>query len=136
MLEKILSELNKRGVYVDVKTRYSARFECLQHTAEVNTGQWPHPPSVPTFSFKVFGQSFDELAKEIENKLPMVEPIIAAMEEDLKRAKAARERRKADDLIISIGPETRQRFAEELERQKDAVEPNLDPKTARERPIA
>ena len=102
MLEKILSELNKRGVYVDVKTRYSARTEQLHHTAEVNTGHWSHPPSVPTFAFKVYGNSFDELAKKIEERLPMVEPIIAAMEK----------------------------------ANRPTVEPNLDSKTARERPIA
>ncbi|THK34420.1 hypothetical protein EHS39_30100 [Ensifer sp. MPMI2T] len=97
MFNKLVADLAKRGVKVTLKGNYSALRERMSYSAEVAIDRFKLDDSWPVFEFTVRGRELDELAEDINRRLPLVEQIIAAVEKHRQHReavdKAARHRR-------------------------------------------
>lgn len=118
---ELVASLAKRGVTVSVKGRYSHGKEQMSYVAEVAMDKFSITSTWPNFDFKVYGRELNELADDIVARIHLVEPIIAACE---KR----REHAAAMDEVNRIG-------AELAAICIPSLEPNSDPKTAKEQPV-
>jgi hypothetical protein len=102
---ELVASLAKRGVTVKACGNYSPRDGRMRYNAVVTLDSFRLPMGWPRFEFTVYGREPNELADDILSTLPLVEPLIAASE----------------------------RMQES--RVAEMVEPNDDPKTAKEQPI-
>jgi hypothetical protein len=119
MFAELVSSLAKRGVNVNVTGHYNKRDMRMSYKATVATDKWA-PDSWPHVEFSVLGRDLDELAEDIKQRLPLVEPIIEAIEKQ-------RAHREAVDKANRLG--------KELHTACHAVEPNTDAATAKEQTV-
>lgn len=121
MLEDLVSKLIRRGVIVEIRAGNGWRAQPL-YIAKV---ELPHKydigESLPSFSFTVHGSTMDSIAKDIANRLDLVDPLIRAAEQ-------RREHMEAVKKVRSI--------EKEMRIISRPVKPNMDPSTARDQPLA
>lgn len=119
---ELVAGLAKRGVIVTVKGKYSRAQERMSYSADVAMDPFEVPfSSWPRMEFTVYGRELNELADDIVARLPLVEPIIAAYEAHQKHKAAIKEAEKAGAELAAICI--------------PSLEPNNDPKTAKEQPL-
>ncbi|OKP79808.1 hypothetical protein BTE77_06880 [Ensifer adhaerens] len=140
MFNDLVASLSKRGVKVKLNGNYSTNHMRMMYSALVKIDQFGLEGSWPIFEFTVYGRELDELAEDINRRLPLVEPIIAAVEKHREHREAVRKAAQiGDELGAIVKGERCSRTKAELYAplMTDAsLEPNLDPKTAKEQPIA
>lgn len=129
MLEKLINELAWRNVTVTLSTgelEGSGKPTFSAHVATregVVKGSWPH------FQFTVEAMTCNGLAEEISRRMILVEPMVAAIEAHIKHRRAQMdEHRAGEELQKAIYDYCSQ-------PTRHLVEPNMDPKTAKEQPL-
>ncbi|MBX5010849.1 hypothetical protein HJB67_12880 [Rhizobium lentis] len=137
MFTELARSLNLRGVSVGIACHYSARHERLSYRAKVTTiNDLGIDRSWPSFEFEVGGRDLDEIADDIKKRLHLVEPIIAAREKHRQHKDAVREAdrigKELRDICVAEEKSVNQIRSD---NGMPPLEPNLDPKTARERPV-
>lgn len=118
---ELVAKLAKRGVTVKLFGRWNARDERMSYRADVSLEQFRTANAWPAFNFTVYGREVNELADDIVARLPLVEPIIAADERRREHAAAIKDAER-------IGRELAEICIPRLE-------PNDDPKTAKDQPL-
>lgn len=140
MFNELVKGLAKRGVNVCVEGRYSALHERMLYVADVKTDRYHLDATWPAFEFTVRGRELDELAEDINSRLPLVEPIIAAVEKHRQHREAVNKAaRIGDELSAIVKGEGADRTRAELYAPlvtDGGLQINKDGKTAKERPIA
>lgn len=151
--DELVTKLALRGVGVVVTGRYSFAKDRMNYKAEVSTDKFTSSlTSWPSVQFTVYGRCLGELAEDINARLPLVEPVIAALEKHREHREAVRKAVALGDELADIvhgenrtSVELRHPPVESVAEDNGVtmepttaeynIAPNCDPKTMREKPI-
>lgn len=127
MFDELIKELAARNVRVELIGKHGRKGVVSYEATAVLYRGYDTDKSWPTFEFAVKGDTLDEIAGRIRARIPMVEPLIKLFELHRAHGHAFRETQ-------ALGMQMAE--AVHGSQVKVPLEPNTDPKTAREFPLA